>query len=210
MPKRISVQAIRKIQELRQKGYSLPEIVKNIQLGYGTIYRYIKDVKILPEYRERWFGKRGGSRKRKKMAEDKAYREAHDVIASISDKEFIILLSALYWGEGSKADFGITNSDPDLIRLFVTGLIKVLHVSPDRIRVSIRLYEDLDRDICLTFWSSITGVPKEKFLRIDVLKGKKSGKLKHGLCRVRVLKGGDLLKYLNAVKSVVVEKTMSL
>lgn len=49
------------------------------------------------------------------------------------------------------------------------------------------------------FWAEILNIPKEDFGRTDIRIGKKNGKLQFGMCRVRVLKGTDLLNKLKAV-----------
>ncbi|MBU6431339.1 hypothetical protein KGQ29_03120 [Patescibacteria group bacterium] len=113
-------------------------------------------------------------------------------------------MSALYWSEGNKKDFNLINSDPDLIKVFVKGLRGLFGVSPDRFRISIRIYEDLDKVKCLNFWSRITKVPVQKFVSVNVLKGKKKGKLDNGMCRVRVEKAGSLLKYMLAIRDEVI------
>jgi len=118
----------------------------------------------------------------------------------------LLFLSALYWAEGSKKDFGLSNTDPGLIRVFVNCLRDLLRIDSKRFRVSIRLYEDLDKDKSLIFWSNVTGIPKENFIGFNILPGKKKGKLEYGMCRVRISKGGDLLKKINAINKVVLEK----
>ena len=173
MPKLIPKEIIKQIKLLRQKGYSLPEIKKVVNVGHGSVFRYIQGVEILPEYRKIWHSKRGGSFKRMKLAEKKAEEKADEYIVRLSEKEKLIFLSALYWGEGSKGDFGLTNSDPDLIKVFVLGLKEVFKISTDRLRISIRIYRDLDKDKCLKFWSKITEVPVSKFVSVNVLDGKR-------------------------------------
>ena len=205
MPKRISQDLIKKVQSLRRKGWSFNEIKKATALGSGTVYCYASQVEILPGYKQIWKSKQGGSVLRKKKAEDRAAEKASEMIKSISEKEKLIFLSALYWGEGGKGDFNLTNTDPELIKVFVRGLRDVLEIKTEDFRVSIRTYEDLDKNKCLDFWSKITGVPKDKFVNVDVLKGKKEGKLPYGMCRLRIRKGGNMLKYLTALRKVVTE-----
>lgn len=201
MPKSIPNMTIQRIIQLREKGYSLPEIKNEVHVGYGTVYRYIQGVDILPKYRKTWFGKRGGSTKRMKMNELLAKEKAMKTVVSLSKKEKMIFLSALYWGEGSKSDFNLMNSDPQLIKVFILGLQEVFEIDKSRIRVSIRIYEDLNRKKALEFWSQVTGIPIDKFVNVDVIKGKKKGKLPFGMCRVRILKGADMLKYMSALKN---------
>lgn len=115
-------------------------------------------------------------------------------------------MSALYWGEGNKKDFNLINSDPDLIKVFVKGLKDLFGIPANKLKISIRIYEDLDKIKCLNFWSGITKVPVHKFVSVNVLKGKKKGKLNNGMCRVRVEKGGNLLKYMLAIRDEVIRK----
>lgn len=206
MAKRISKETKDEIISLRKQGFSLPELKKKFKVGYGTIYRYVENIEILPKYRHLWFGKRGGSRKRQAIAEQKARENAEQAIISIIDKELLLFVSALYWGEGSKADFGLINSDAELIRIFTTSLRRLFHIANNQLAVSIRIYEDLDSEQCKQYWSAITGVPIKDFLGVTILKGKKKGKLPYGMCRVRIKKGGNLLKYIKAVQQVVVKR----
>ncbi|EKD64607.1 MAG: hypothetical protein ACD_50C00338G0012 [uncultured bacterium] len=201
MSKALHPGTIQKIRLLRQKGWSLPEIKKEINVGYGTIFRYVKNVPILPEYQKFWLEKRNSSKRRKKIAEEEAIKKAKQTILSLSEKEKIIFLTALYWGEGSKHEFGLSNTDPDLVRVLINGLRQTLGISSDRLSLSIRIYEDLDREKCLKFWSGVTGVPVDKFISVNVLKGKKAGKLEFGMCRVRIKKGGNVLKYMVALRN---------
>lgn len=201
MSKTLHPETVQKIRLLRQKGWSLPEIKKEIKVGYGTIFRYIKDVPILPEYQKLWLEKRKSSTRRKKIAEEEAAKKAKQTILSLSEKEKMIFLSALYWGEGSKREFGLSNTDPDLVRVLIKGLDQALGISTDRLSLSIRIYEDLDKEKCLKFWSEVTGVPVDKFISVNVLKGRKVGKLEFGMCRVRIKKGGSVLKYMVALRN---------
>jgi len=199
MPKLLLKETKEKIKSLRQKGYSLPEIKKEVSASYGSIHRYTLGIKILPKYLKTWHGKQGGSIKRKKNKLIEAEKKAKKSINYLSNKERIIFLSALYWGEGSKSDFNIMNTDPNLIRVFIIGLRDVFGINQERLRVSIRIYEDLDKEKCLQYWSNITGVPVAQFISVNILKGKKKGKLPFGMCRIRISKGGDMLKYIKAV-----------
>lgn len=204
MAKRISPEIIKRLKTLRQQGWSLPEIKKETNLGHGTVYRYLKDVEILPEFRAHWFSKRGGSIKRKKQAIELAKNKAKKNISSLSNKEKMIFIAALYWGEGTKSEFGLSNTDPELIKIIVKGLTEVFNIPQEDFRVSVRIYEDLDKKKCLKFWSDITGIPVKDFVNVNILQGKKQGKLPYGMCRVRVRKSANLLKYIIAIKNEVI------
>ena len=200
---RLTKKKIEEIKFLRSKGHSVSEIALELQTAKSTAFRHIQGVKILPEFKKTWFGKRGGSRKRKALKEAKALEEAQALFKKLSRKEKLLFVSALYWAEGSKRDFGLSNTDPMLIKVFIDLLKDAFEVKQQEFRISVRIYEDLDREKCLAFWSGVTGIPKEKFVSVNVLRGKKKGKLEYGMCRVRVVKGGDLLKKIVAIKKVV-------
>jgi hypothetical protein len=108
-------------------------------------------------------------KKRKLLKEIKSLNEAKNLIRELSYREKLILLSALYWGEGSKGDFGLSNTDPNLIRVFISCLKDVFNINKARLRVSIRIYEDLDKEKCLDFWSKVTGIKKEDFINVNIL-----------------------------------------
>ncbi len=205
MPKYISKIKIEKIKTLRAHGWSLPEIHREVEVGYGSVFRYIQGVKILPRYQNIWLNKRNGSRARREKLIKNAHQEAKKRIHSLSKSEKLIFLAALYWGEGGKKDFNFTNSDPEMIRIFISGLREILGIKQTDIRASIRIYADLDRDVCLNHWSKITGIPIDEFVSVDTLNGKKLGKLQYGLCRIRIRKGGNMLKYLQAINNRVTE-----
>ena len=203
--KKVNLDEIRKIKLLRSKGYSIIEISNQIKRPKTTVFRYIQNVQILPEFLKNWAGKRGGSKKRKILKETKSFQEAKELIRELSNKEKLILLSALYWGEGSKKDFGLSNTDPNLIRVFINCLKDVFEIDETKLRVSIRIYQDLDKNKCLDFWSKVTDIKKENFVNVNILAGKKKGKLKYGMCRVRVTKGGDFLKKIVGVNKVITD-----
>ncbi len=205
MPQRITLEVINQIKELRTKGHSLPEIANQVGVSRTSVLRYIKNIQILPEYLNEWAGKRGGSRKRRLLGEKSALEEARKLITGVSPKEKLLFLSALYWAEGNKKDLILTNTDPNLVRVFMEAAREVLAVTEDRFQISIRIYEDIDRAKSLLFWSEVTKIAKEKFINVHVLNGKKLGKLSYGMCRVRISKGANILKKIMSVNQVVTE-----
>lgn len=160
-----------KIKKLRSFGYSLPEISRELNVPKTTVFRYIKNVRILPEFVTLWESKRAGSRYRKILKEQQAFSDGQKIISNLSTKEKMLFACALYWGEGSKKDFGLSNTDPELIKTFINILRNVFNIQDDRLRI----YEDMDRNKCLNFWSRIVEIEKEKFTNVDVLFGKKKG-----------------------------------
>lgn len=203
LKRRLRENQIKKIKSLRQKGQSVPEISRSMHIAKSTVFHHVKGVEILSRYKVQWLGKRGGSIKRMHLREKNAFEKSRKLIKNLSHKEKLLFLAALYWAEGSKRDCWLTNTDPNLIKVYVNTLREDFQISDDRLRISVRIYEDLDQEKCLDFWSSVVNIPKEKFVSVNILKGKKKGKLEYGMCRVRVIKGCDLLKEIVAINKIV-------
>jgi len=55
----------------------------------------------------------------------------------------------------------------------------------------------------IKFWSEICEIPESQISFVNVLKGKKVGKLLFGMCRVRITKGGYTLKVVQSIQGVI-------
>lgn len=187
------------IKTLRQRGHSLPEIAKELNVGKATVFRYIQGIEILDAYKKEWHQKRGGSIKRKLIKEMEAENLASRNIPDLNQKEILLFISALYWGEGSKGDLNIVNSDPKLLRSILIGFRSIFGINNERIRVQLRIFEGMSQKKCIDYWSKELGLPVNLFSNTNVIFGRKVGKLPYGMCRLRIVKGGDMLKYLKAV-----------
>ena len=77
---------IKKIKHLRETGHSLNEIKNVVNRGYGTVFRYIKDVPILPKYQEIWKIKRGGSKSKSLKEWQTARMQASEIFSSFNFK----------------------------------------------------------------------------------------------------------------------------
>lgn len=194
---------IDQIKNLRETGHSLGEIKTALKRGYGTIYRYIKDISILPEYQDAWRIKRGASKARSIRNWQKAELEVEELFkGDISFREKLLILSSLYWGEGNKTELNLINGDPTLVRVFISCL-KELGVTAERLKISVRLFEEIDIKEAVDFWIKTLDLPRNSVISINVIKGKKKGKLKYGMCRIRVEKGGQYFKMIMSMVSLI-------
>ncbi len=97
----------------------------------------------------------------------------------------------LYWAEGdSKIENGavrLTNTDPKMIRIFSQFLQTTCSIPKEKLRLYIILYPDLDEKKCKTFWSKISGIPKNQFIKTQYIKGKHPTKrLSYGIGMIHV------------------------
>src|SRR5215207_10323274 len=100
----------------------------------------------------------------------------------------------LYWAEGDKRrnSVRLSNSDPDLLRLFVTFLRRCYEAEIGRIAVTCYLFADhLERQLEIEdFWLRTLGLPKS-CLRKSIVnvyskhsQKKRRNKLPYGTCKV--------------------------
>jgi len=191
----LSLVEIRKIIKLRETGHTLYEIKTLTNKSNGTIWKYIKGVSILPKYQEIWRVKRGGSKAKSLRNWKEAKDKASKIVTDLNFKEKMLILSCLYWGEGNKAELNIINSDPAMIRVIILCL-RDLGIKQEDLKVSIRIFEDIDEKTALNFWCNALGLPKGFINIFNVIPGKKIGKLPYGMCRLRVRKGGQYFKLI--------------
>lgn len=205
----IAVNKIEQLVEHRKKGFSVPELSRMFTLPKSTVLRYVKNVEILPEYYQRWLNRRNASQIISERQQVLAKNKASWLVGQINDQSLALIAAALYWAEGAKKDFSLTNSDPEMIRVFVLILKKVFKIKDEEIKISIRLYDDLIIEDAIKFWSGIVGVDLHNNVSINILNGKKKGKLKFGMCRVRVKKAGLLFKTIFAINKQVCDSISS-
>lgn len=189
----------KQIRDLRKRGYSIPEISKECGISKSTALRYAKKVEILPRYRDRWLERFNAGKIVAQRRWNVALKEAKDLVGDINYKNWVLIATALYWAEGAKRDFSFSNTDPRMVKVFIYVLRNIFKIKNDDLKVSLRLYEDLDKNKCIRYWSKIIGINLSGNVSINTLKGYKMGKLQYGMCRIRVRRGGLLLKRFFAI-----------
>ncbi len=202
--RKIEQETINQIRTLRKRGNTMSEIKRATSKSNAVISKYIKNVQISPKYLKIWKSKQGGSKMRSEKEWVGARNKASALIDNINDKEKLLILSSLYWGEGAKNDFSLLNTDPNLIKVFINCL-EELGVAKDRLKITIRIYEDIDRKKAVSYWAEIIGISKKQISNVNILKGKKAGKLKYGMCRIRIKKGGQCLKLIKSIIELIIK-----
>lgn len=205
---RLTGEEIKTIIFLRKKGCTLSEIRKLVPKGKGTISKYIQGVIPYKKFQLTLEAKQNGFKSKQKSKIEWAYADkiVSEKIGMITERDFILMAGMLYWGEGNKKyELNIINSDPDLIRIFIKGLL-ALGVPIERIKISLRLYGDLDEEKAIEYWIGILNLNRTNLVSINYLHGKKEGKLPYGMCRLRIQRGGlyfkELISIMNLTKKL--------
>lgn len=180
---------------LRRKGRSYGDIRKILNIkSKGTLSHWFKGLllsensKMLLEKNNKLAHKRGlfianNNRDIKIKAENQqAYVQGQKYIASISEKELLLIGAALYWGEGSKSEkmtstpLDFSNSDPLMVAVYMKFLRKILKVPEERIRAGIHLYQSTSVIKAKKFWAMTTNLPEDRFFIIKQVSRASKGK----------------------------------
>jgi len=122
--------------ELRAQSKTLDEIARELGVAKSSVSVWVRDVDFVPRPRNR------GHRFHvphpmhlAKLAEIERFDgEGVDVVGSLSDREILLVGTALYWGEGFKRDgaLGMANTDSRLLQFFVEWLRRCFGVDESR------------------------------------------------------------------------------
>lgn len=97
----------------------------------------------------------------------------------------------LYWGEGNKANthaIRLGNTDPDLVKRFLLFLNKIYCIDLDRLHFGLQIFNDIEPEKALSFWSKTLNVSKKRFYKVTVSRLNRKGtylkKTKYGVLTV--------------------------
>jgi hypothetical protein len=138
--------------------------------------------------------------------------EAEEEFLFLKYDPLFISSMMIYWGEGDKATRGqvrVSNSDPEMIKIFLNFLYKVCGTSSPRIWINLLVYPDNDVKKVEKFWRDFLKVDSDCFQKTTILQGReKTKRLEYGICSVgissRYLKE-KMLVWLKLLKDELIE-----
>lgn len=105
---------------------------------------------------------------------------------------------ALWWSEGTKIrpdkrwknkfnySVEITNTDPEIINIFLRYLRECLNVQNEKIKLQLQIHLGDNQEELESFWEKITDIPKSQFNKTIIRPaGNKLGKSR-GTCKIRI------------------------
>lgn len=178
------------VRKLRLNGLSLDKIHKETDIPKTTIRSWVKTIsltdlqietlknstqKALQEGRE----KKQKLEKKLKLKNEKSLREKGiNEITTLTKRELLIAGSALYWAEGFKNKhehrLGFCNSDPDMIRFYITWLKQVFGIIDKEIVLRLSINESYKDNVEMMekYWSDVTKIPTSQFSKTFYQKSK--------------------------------------
>jgi hypothetical protein len=163
---------------LRQQGLSIREIETLMLIPRSTLSGWLKDIELTDEQVARlkqsadlalvkarvkaseWH------RTQKQLRLQKAKNEAKATLdeIKIDDNLIELTLAMLYLGEGAKSGTtAIGNSDPLILKFFLTVVIRKYKLDPLKIRCALHLRADQDPIKMKRYWSKELGLPTTNF-----------------------------------------------
>jgi len=173
--------------ELRENGYSLPDICERLKKSKTTVYYWIKDVEIK---KKNLFLKRCQEKSKKnaiaaayhnktkfeKIHKEYATQAKEEWEEKYKDNDEFKLFLMLYLTEGyRKGRFGLSlaNSNPTLI-LFAKKWFDILNIRKKDMKYSVQIHVDQDETKVKNYWKDLLGASE-----IKVSRKSNSGKLGH-------------------------------
>lgn len=187
---------------LRKQGYSYNLILKKVPVSKSTLTLWLADVPYTPnsEVMNRIRGATLNVRKwqnaQKRDSLERATASAKQQLGNVTPRDLLMLGIGLYIGEGSKSEdiVRVINADPQVICLALRWFEESLGLNKKHFSIRIHLYPDNDIEEAITFWSTVTGLPKDQFSKVQIDRRnktfKKRGMLKYGTAHLSVMARG--------------------
>lgn len=202
---------------LRKQGCSVREIAARLEVSRGSVSRWVRAVpltsdqqRVLKLRNPAVTGHLAGAETNKRKGEERREKWRQEGRLQAKEADWLHVAGCmLYWGEGDKSRnmAGMSNSDPELLKLFLRFLKECMGVEDANISVRLHVYTDrASVEESEAFWLKILGLPP-KSLRKTVVnnvsrasKGKRKRSLKHGTCRLLVTKTEIVQKIYGALQ----------
>lgn len=185
---------------LRKQRKSYSQIKSELGVPKSTLSYWLRDYPLSRDEINNLRGKseariekfKNTMRQKRQVRLDTIYEMEKKQILPLSNKDMLIAGLALYWGEGSKADWykvALANTDPQVLKFFIFWLTKIMLVKKNLLRVYLHLYKDMDINNELNFWSKTLIIPLSQFTKPYIKMAKSTrinhkGGFGHGTCTI--------------------------
>ncbi len=154
-----------KARVLRAEGRTLLDIATTLGVAKSSVSSWVRDIDVEIR-RGAPVARRPHAQRTAKLDEiSECDRLGMERMTVLSEQAFLAAGTALYAGEGTKADGQVSfaNTDPVTVYFFCAWLRRFFDIDESRLRVRVYLHEGLDLDAAEAMWSEVTGVPRSQF-----------------------------------------------
>lgn len=196
---------------LRKSGRSYSQIQQTLDIAKSTLSSWLRDIPLSQEAQKRISHRAHATsiqaliQRNKnqtilaKAQSDQIRSDAAKEVATLRNNPLFLVGISLYWAEGyKKGAYGSTwkcvdfaNSDPNMIRLMMVFFRKFCITDDSKIKIQVIAHHNVDPDDAVLFWSKVTAIPKEQFIKTQLKapkssQGKRKGTLTHGTVHIRM------------------------
>ncbi len=213
--------------ELRRAGLTYSEIIAELggEIPQPTLQGWVKNIQLTADQRTRIKQKeREGSARGQplralwnRLQKQKRLEDAKEQALPIAkrlaqDRDALTLMAAaLYIGEGAKAEdaFSFGNSDAEVIRTWMALLRRDFAIDESKFRCQLTISEGMDEGILRRYWSGVTGIPTEQFIRgtVDRRPSKRQRQGYKGVCVVHYY-SLSIRRFLDALAKGVIDELL--
>jgi len=206
--------------KLRQKGESINEIAKRLDIPKSTVSVWCRDIQLTPNQIARLTKKQESEsykgrvkfleriRKERLDQVSKLREEGLREIGKISKRDLFIAGIAMYCSEGvtssNSDEVSFSNSDPGMILLMLKWFKEVCSVLNNQVVIQIRvnkIHKHRIKEI-ENYWSNLTKIPLSQFTKTILIKSKSKkvypeGDTYYGTIRIKIRRGTQLRRKIN-------------
>ena len=183
----------------RLNGYTVPKLMAKYSIPKTSIWHHIKDLRLSQQAKQVINSSRGGSAARAQVRWTSAQERAEELLRDFDEKNiWAVLLTALYWAEGTKSSFVFTNTDDSMIKIFLKLVRNYLKILDKDMDVLIRICRPMKPEQCRRHWSEITGISLSD-IRINYHDKHNKSTTTYGMCRITFRVGGNHLKLMHCL-----------
>lgn len=159
---------------LRKRGYSYSEISLKLGVSQSSCSLWLRNIVLSKKAQSRIAQLRKGARLKSAQSVQNRIanreKEIQDEVRKIFSNLVIeteiakLFCAVLYWAEGEKNRNSLvfTNSDPRMIKLFLSLLRTHFQIRSNKLRAFLHLHGYHDLVSQKSYWSTITGIPSER------------------------------------------------
>jgi len=161
----------KKAEGLRRKGYSYAMIAEQLEVPKGTLHWWLRDIPYSPNQYARLKRKQGfanSAASRTNQAQERgqqAREEARHIMASTSDRDFLVAGAGLLLGQTSPSPQGAFLRTPSIeVAQFATRWFRdMAGVTPEHFAPFIQIAPGRTYKEALQHWAAATQIPADQF-----------------------------------------------
>ena len=208
--------------ELRKKGFSYKEIMKEIPVAKSSLSLWLKDLPLTQDEKEvlkkrknfnisKGRTKAASELRKRRLEREKVWlSEAKGVFYEYADDPRFHAGIVMYWAEGSKTSnrWSIINTDVEVIEMMVSWLQKYLDIPSESIRFRLYIHRPYADSRCEEWWQKRLKVSRNVFLKTIYKETQHKTKKKpshKGCLRIEVVKSKKMFWMMKVFRNLAVE-----